>query len=97
MSLGPFDLIGAEPSNPHGHFEALPFHRLNRRIQNLVFGFMDDLPDSPEVLERFRETKGRWDPDTYVPEEFLEEGRSLIRTLIDSGQVSGFKDPSHGA
>jgi hypothetical protein len=93
MSLGPFDLIGAEPSNPHGHFEALPFVLLNRRIQNLVFGFMDDLPESPEVLERFGETKGRWAPDTYVPEEFLEEGRSLIRALIDSGQVSGFKDP----
>ena len=24
----------------YGHFEAVPFHRLNRRIQNLVFGFM---------------------------------------------------------
>ena len=93
MSLGPFELIGAEPSNPHGHFEAVPFHRLNRRIQNLAFGFMDDLPESAEILERFRETNGRWDPETYVPEELLEEGRSLIRTLIDSGQVSGFKDP----
>ena len=93
MSLGPFDLIGAEPTNPYGHFEALPFHHLNRRIQNLVFGFADDLPESPEVLARFCETKGRWDPGTYVPEEFLDEGRSLIRTLIDSGGVSGFKDP----
>jgi hypothetical protein len=93
MSLGPFELIGAESTNRYGHFEAVPFHRLNRRIQSLVFGFADDLPESPEVLERFRETKGSWDPDTYVPEEFLAEGRSLIRTLIDSGQVSGFKDP----
>jgi hypothetical protein len=93
MSLGPFELIGAEPTNPYGHFEALPFVLLNRRIQSLVFGFTDDLPESPDVLERFGETKGRWAPDTYVPEEFLAEGRSLIRTLIDSGQVSGFKDP----
>jgi hypothetical protein len=93
MSLGPFELYGAEPSNPHGHFEAVPFVLLNRRIQSLIFGFADDLPDSPEVLERFGATKGHWDPDTYVPEEFLAEGRSLIRTLLDSGQVSGFKDP----
>jgi hypothetical protein len=93
MSLGPFELIGAEPTNPHGHFEAEPFHRLNRRIQNLVFGFTDDLPATPEVLERFCETKGRWDPDTHVPDDLLDEGRSLIRVLIDSGPVSGFKDP----
>jgi hypothetical protein len=93
MSLGPFELIGAEPTNPYGHFEAQPFVQLNRRIQNLVFGFSDDLPESPEVLERFRETKGRWDPDTYVPDDFLAEGRSLVRALIDSGQISGFKDP----
>ena len=43
MSLGPFELIGAEPTNPYGHFEAEPFHRLNRRIQNLAYGFADDL------------------------------------------------------
>ena len=93
MSLGPFELIGANPTNPHGHFEALPFYALNRRVQSLAFGFPDDLPDSPEVLERFIGTKGHWDPDTYIPDEFLAEGRSLIRTLIDSGEVSGFKDP----
>ena len=93
MSLGPFELIGAEPTNPYGHFEAVPFHGLNRRVQSLAFGFPDDLPDSPEVLERFIGTKGHWDPDIYIPDEFLAEGRSLIRTLIDSGEVSGFKDP----
>ncbi len=93
MSLGPFELIGAEPTNPYGHFEAVPFHSLNRRVQSLAFGFPDDLPDSPEVLERFIGTKGHWDPDIYIPDEFLAEGRSLIRTLIDSGEVSGFKDP----
>jgi len=31
MSLGPFELIAAAPSNPYGHFEALPFHIMNRR------------------------------------------------------------------
>ncbi len=93
MSLGPFELVGAEPTNPYGHFEALPFHGLNRRVQSMAFGFPDDLPDSPEVLERFILAKGHWDPDIYIPDEFLAEGRSLIRTLIDSGEVSGFKDP----
>ena len=33
MSLGPFELNEALPSNPHGHFEAVPFLQLNRRIQ----------------------------------------------------------------
>jgi hypothetical protein len=93
MSLGPFELIGAEPTNPYGHFEAVPFHGLNRRVQSLAFGFSDDLPESPEVLEQFVGTKGRWNPDTYIPDEFLVEGRSLIQTLLDSGRVSGFKDP----
>jgi hypothetical protein len=93
MSLGPFELIGAEPTNPYGHFEAVPFHGLNRRVQSLAYGFPDDLPSSPEVLERFIGTKGYWDPEIHIPDEFLAEGRSLIRTLVDSGEVSGFKDP----
>jgi hypothetical protein len=93
MSLGPFDLIGAEPANPYGHFEAIPFNRLNRRIQSLAYGFTDDLPESPEILARFLETRGSWDASIHIPDEFLGEGRSLIRTLIDSGRVSGFKDP----
>ena len=93
MSLGPFDLIGADAANPYGHFEAVPFHGLNRRIQNLAYGFMDDLPESPEVLARFYETMGHWDLASHIPDEFFAEGRSLVRTLIDSGQVSGFKDP----
>jgi hypothetical protein len=43
MSLGPFDLNGAAPSNPYGHFEAVPFLDLNRQIQNLAYGFEHDL------------------------------------------------------
>jgi hypothetical protein len=93
MSLGPFPLDGARPSNPYGQFEALPFQDLNRRVQNLAFGFTEDLPETQEVLERFLMTRGFWDPDLCIPGEFLREGRSLIRTLIDSGNVSGFKDP----
>ena len=93
MSLGPFDLIGADPANPYGHFEAIAFHSLNRRVQNLAFGFSDDLPESPEILARFCETRGNWDESIHVPDDFVREGRSMIRTLIDSGRVSGFKDP----
>ncbi len=93
MSLGPFPLDGARPSNPYGQFEALPFQDLNRRVQNLAFGFTEDLPETEEVLERFIGTKGRWNHDICIPEEYLAEGRSLVRTLIDSGEVSGFKDP----
>jgi len=93
MSLGPFELIGADTGNPYGHFEAVPFHRLNRQIQGLVYGFTDDLPGSPQVAARFCETRGEWDEAIHIPQELFDEGRSLIRTLLDSGQVSGFKDP----
>ena len=85
--------MGAAPSNPHGHFESLPFFTLNRKIQNLVFGFADDLPDSDESLNHFIECGGEWGDDVCIPEEFFTEGRSLIRALADSGPVSGFKDP----
>jgi hypothetical protein len=93
MSLGPFELYGGLPSNPHGHFESVPFVKLNRQVQKLAFGFCDDLPESPETLAHFLETKGDWDEGTLIPDELFAEARSLIRALVDSGQVSGFKDP----
>jgi len=93
LSLGPFDLNGAAPSNPYGHFEAVPFLILNRRVQEIALGFPDDLPASPEVLARFKETQGAWPEGTQIPDELFVEGRSLIRNLIDSGEISGFKDP----
>ena len=93
MYMGPFDLNEASPSNPYGHFRAMPFLQLNRRIQELALGFPDDLPTSPAVLSRFWQTQGEWSEGFQIPDEFLEEGRSLVRTLVDSGKVSGFKDP----
>jgi len=93
MSLGPFELNGTDPSNPYGHFEAVPFLLLNRRIQGLAHGFMEDLPDSPDILARFCATKGEWDEAIHIPEDLVAEGRSLIRALVDSGPISGFKDP----
>ena len=93
MSLGPFEIYGAHASNPHGHFEAIPFMSLNRRVQDLVYGFKEDIPDSPEILARFCETNGEWDEAIHIPDDLVAEGRSLIRSLVDSGPISGFKDP----
>lgn len=93
MSLGPFDLVGALPTNPYGHFEAWQFQRLNRRVQEWAFGFADDLPTSPEVLARFLQSRGAWPTDRTIPAEWLEEGEGVTRTLIESGSPSGFKDP----
>src|SRR5262249_54772188 len=93
LSLGPFELNGAAPSNPFGHFEAMPFMWLNRELQELAFGFKDDLSSSPQVHARFCETQGEWPEGIRFPEGLLERGRSLIRALVDSGKVSGFKDP----
>lgn len=93
MSLGPFELIAAAPSNPYGHFESIPFHSLNRRIQEWAFGFADDLPEDPAVLARFLQTQAAWPDERTLPEEWLEEGERITRVLIESGPVSGFKDP----
>ena len=93
MSLGPFELNGALPSNAYGHFEAIPFLQLNRKIQELALGFPDDLPTSAELLARFRKNQGEWPEGFAIPDELLEEGRCLVRTLIESREVSGFKDP----
>jgi hypothetical protein len=93
LSLGPFELNGAAPSNPFGHFEALPFLWLNRELQELAFGFKDDLSSSPQVHARFCQTEGEWPAEIPFPEDLLERGRSLIRALVNSGKVSGFKDP----
>jgi hypothetical protein len=93
MSLGPFELIGAAPSNPYGHFESIPFHSLNRKIQEWAFGFADDVPEDPEVLARFVATQGAWPEGKTVPEEWVGEAKQIVHTLAESGPVSGFKDP----
>lgn len=93
MSLGPFELIAAAPSNPYGHFEALPFHIMNRRVQEWAFGFADDVPTDSAVLARFLETRAAWPSDRTLPEEWIDEGEDAVRALIESGPISGFKDP----
>jgi hypothetical protein len=93
MALGPFELIGASPYNPHGHFEMAPAHDLDQRLQKLALGFSEDMPESPEILGQLVENKGCWPDGVDVPSEWLDRGEELIRGLAASGPVSGFKDP----
>ena len=93
MSLGPFPLLGAHSSNIHGHFESLPLLMLNRKVQEIAFGFPDDFPKSEEVLTRFLDGKGIWPEGVKIPDELFDEGRRLVAGLVGSGGISGFKDP----
>ena len=93
MSLGPFELMGATPSNPHGHFEVMPICELNRKVQGLFHGFADDMPTTEDNLRTFLKTQGCRDQIEAIPEEFVSEGRDLVAALLESGTVSGFKDP----
>jgi hypothetical protein len=94
LSLGPWALSPAHRSNPHGHFEAIPILEVNVAVQTLIHGFWGDLPETEEAVADFLATEGRWeDWAEQVPEEYVQQGRSLIRTLLDSGKISGFKDP----
>src|ERR1700677_2860847 len=92
MSLGPFELIGASPTNPHGYFEAYPILELNKDVQKLAYGFTEDLPESEEALDKFVASKGAV-PWPEIPADLLSRGRSIIEKLVDSGTISGFKDP----
>ena len=93
MSLGPFDLLGADDSNVHGHFEAAPIVALNCELQLEAFGFDGDFPRDPALLQRFHDGGGQWPREVAFSEERLEQGRGLIERLVASGRVSGFKDP----
>jgi hypothetical protein len=92
MSLGPFELLGADASNPHGHFEAAPIVALNRRLQLESCGFEGDYPRDPAVLQRFRDAGGEPSDGTYSDGQ-RDEGTRLIEQLVGAGRVSGFKDP----
>ncbi|MEI8372911.1 MAG: hypothetical protein WCJ35_08760 [Planctomycetota bacterium] len=93
MSLGPFTAILGAPANPHGHFESREFYILNQVVQDHAFGFADDMPESPETLQRFVESGGRWPDGVDLPPSWLDQGEDLVRRLVASGTVSGFKDP----
>jgi hypothetical protein len=92
MSLGPFELVGASLTNSHGYFEAAPILELNQDVQKLVYGFAQDLPESEEALDEFVARQGMIDwPE--IPAHLLSRGQSLIEQLLESGTISGFKDP----
>ena len=93
MSLGPFPLIGPLESNRHGHFEPEPINDFDMRLQQRIFAFTGDIPRSEEVLGRLLRSEGRWGADAAVSDEELQFGRETIRQLVQSGPVSGFKDP----
>src|SRR5271165_229473 len=93
MSLGPFPLLGATSSNIHGYFESLPLTLLNCKVQEIVHGFADDIPNSDKVLTDFLDRKGTWPDGVRIPGELVDEGRQLVAGLVRSGKISGFKDP----
>ena len=93
MSLGPFTMIGPRSDNPHGFFETHEFCELNRAVQNHALGFGDDVPLSRETLQRFVECEGCWPDGVDLPPQWLDRGEELVRRLVASGPVSGFKDP----
>ena len=94
MSLGPFELLAATEHNKYGHFEAVPFYEIDKEVQTHVFGFSEDIPDSAEVLRQFCEREGHWsfEASTISP-ELVQRGTECVRQLLDSGTISGFKDP----
>jgi hypothetical protein len=93
MSLGPFELLGANPGNPHGHFEAIPPLMLNRELMEQAFGFPDDYTVSQEIIDRFIRSEGRWPADINIADRQYQRAKEIIHQLIASGPVSGFKDP----
>ncbi len=93
MSLGPFDLLGADENNKLGYFEARPFYEVNMAVQQQAMGFPDDVPRSKDVMRHFLETEGRWDPKLVIAPALYDQGKQLVGQLLRSGQVCGFKDP----
>ena len=83
-------------SNPYGHFPeaaAAVFCPLNRDVQQQAFGFGDDFPTDTDMLRRYCDSAGEWPANLSIADSQRQTATQLIRTLIDSGPVSGFKDP----
>lgn len=93
MSLGPFELYGTHPHNKYGHFEARPIMRLQCEIQEQMFGFPYAMPPTRKILREFVAKEGMADWSKPIPQPWLDRGVSLLRELIASGLVSGFKEP----
>ena len=93
MSLGPFPLLGAEPTDVHGHFESLPFHTLNRKVQEFALGFADSCPGRRMSWRASSRKTGSGGMRVEIPDALIKEGRQLVAELVGSGKLSGFKDP----
>ena len=93
MSLGPFELLGPSETNKFGYFEATPIVELNKEVQRQVLGFVGDMPTSPAMLQSLCDCSGRWECDQAVLEPALQRAEELLRQLVDSAPISGFKDP----
>jgi GT2 family glycosyltransferase len=94
MSLGPFELLGPSGDNIYGHFEAMPFYRLDQELQQHVFGFTEDIPPTEPLFSLFCKSRALWQLETRaVPPELIDRGFSLVKTLTAGNPVSGFKDP----
>lgn len=93
MRLGPFDLLGPSGTNKYGYFEAVPVVDLNKKLLGELLGFEDDVPHTPESWERLRRGNGVWQADPKWLEPRIAEGVELVRQLVDSGPITGFKDP----
>ena len=94
LELGSAPLVGPHPSNPYGHFESLPCVDLNRRLQQRLFGFADELPPQRERLFPFVQSAPLIaDPAGYAEPADFRAGRRIAAMLGQDGVVSGLKDP----
>ena len=77
MSLGSFELLDGNEHNKYGHFEAVPMYQLNQELLGQIFGFTEDVPDSPQVLARLvllPRVAGNWRPHSCPTSRLSEEG-----------------------
>ena len=90
---GPLRDERAGAGNRHGHFEPVTLNYFNIQLQHRVLGVESDMPDTEAKLAEFLASEGKWDPAATEPAPSLEFGRNVVRRLVESGEVSGFKDP----
>ena len=94
MSLGPFDLLCANDSNVHGHFEAAP---IVDSIAKFKLGRWDLTATSrdPAVLRRFLDGGGQWPAETAISEEHLRQGTELDQTARRFRKCFRLQGPAH--
>lgn len=94
MSLGPFPLAGASEHDPLGRYEAAPMLDLGQRLHIATYGFPEETIDyrlAGHILFNRRQLL----PDLrQLPNEWIREGIYHVQTLVGSGSVSGFKQPT---